>query len=75
MIPQNKKHSDSFLNPDFIAGRATGTYCWGCAKRKDCPLEHVGRRCTHDHTTCNVYTWWNERGCIFFEIDRNFLRM
>ena len=64
-----------YLNPDFLMGRATGTCCWGCAKRGDCPMESAGRRCMRDHTTCGECSWWNERGCPLFEIDRAFLRM
>ncbi|ACL16846.1 hypothetical protein Mpal_1533 [Methanosphaerula palustris E1-9c] len=66
---------DQYLNPDFLAGRPTGTCCWGCAKKDDCPMESLGRRCTRDHTTCPVCTWWNERGCILFQIDWSFLKM
>lgn len=64
-----------YLNPDFIFGRPTGTCCWGCAKRDDCPLEAAGRRCRRDHTTCPECMWWNERGCMLFEIDRALLKM
>ena len=64
-----------YLNPDYIFGRATRTCCWGCAKRDDCPMGSVGRRCTRDHATCPECTWWNERGCILFELDRTFLKM
>jgi len=65
----------SFINFDVISGRSTGTCCWGCAKRDDCPMEAVGRRCTRDHTTCPECTSWGDRGCFCFEIDRNLLRM
>jgi len=75
MTRSGRARSGSYLNPDFLAGRPTGTCCWGCAKRDDCPMESAGRRCTKDHTVCDACTWWNERGCIFFEFDRNFLRM
>jgi hypothetical protein len=75
MSKWGQKRSGSYLNPDFIFGRATGTCCWGCAKRDDCPMESAGRRCTRDHTACEVCTWWNERGCVYFEIDRSFLKM
>jgi hypothetical protein len=64
-----------YLNPDFLAGRQTGTCCRGCAKRDDCPLESAGRRCTKDHTSCPKCTWWGERGCLLFEIDRDLLKM
>jgi hypothetical protein len=66
MTRNDRTRSGSYLNPNFLAGRATGTCCWGCAKRDDCPMEFAGRKCTRDHTTCDVCTWWNERGCIFF---------
>ena len=62
------------INFDVIYGR-TGTCCWGCAKRDDCPMEAVGRRCTKDHTTCNKCTWWGARGCYCFAIDKNLLKM
>jgi hypothetical protein len=71
-----KKHEYSqYLNPDFLAGWATGTCCWGCAKRNDCPMEAVGRKCTKDHTMCAGCSWWGERGCFCFEIDKILLRM
>ena len=75
MATPSKPAPRQFLNPDFIFGRATGTCCWGCAKRDDCPMESVGRRCTRDHETCPECTWWNERGCILFELDRALLKM
>ena len=75
MIREVKRRKGSFLNPGYIAGRATGTCCWECAKRYECPLESTRRRCTRDHNSCEVCTWWNERGCILFEIDRDFLRI
>jgi hypothetical protein len=64
-----------YINLDFIAGRTTGTCCWGCTNKDDCPMESLGRRCTRDHTTCQACTWWNERGCAYFQFDRSFLRM
>ena len=63
------------INFDVILGRAGGTCCWGCAWRDDCPMEAVGRRCTRDHTTCTECTWWGERGCYRFAIDRRLLKM
>lgn len=63
------------INFDVISGRTTVTCCWGCAKRDDCPMEAVGRRCTQDHTTCSECTWWGTRGCYAFAIDKNLLKM
>lgn len=65
----------TYLNPDFLTGRPTGTCCWACAGRDDCPMEAVGRRCTKDHNACDACTWWNERGCPVFAIDRSFLKI
>ena len=72
-----KKRIDpgTYVNFDVIYGRTTGTCCWGCAKRSDCPREAVGRKCTRDHITCTECTWWGERGCIFFAIDKELLKM
>jgi hypothetical protein len=65
----------TYLNPDYLAERPTGTCCWACARQEDCPMEAVGRRCTKDHTACDACTWWNERGCPVFAFDRNILKM
>jgi hypothetical protein len=63
------------INFDVVYGRTTGTCCWGCAKRDNCPMEAVGRRCRKDHTTCPGCTWWGGRGCYAFAIDKNLLKM
>ena len=63
------------INFDVMYGRTTGTCCWGCVKRSNCPREAVGRKCTRDHTTCTECTWWGERICIFFAIDKELLKM
>ena len=46
------KNPGTYLNSNFISGQITGTCCYGCAKRDDCPMEAVGRKCSKDHDTC-----------------------
>jgi hypothetical protein len=75
MNRKKRTEPGSYINLDVIYGRGTGTCCWGCAKREDCPMEAVGRRCTRDHTTCPECTWWGERGCYCFAIDKDLLKM
>ncbi|WP_320211719.1 hypothetical protein [Methanospirillum purgamenti] len=66
---------NSFINPDYIAGRPTGTCCFVCKKRENCPFENVGKKCTRNHEFCKGCDWWDERGCIMFQFDKKFLRM
>jgi hypothetical protein len=64
-----------YLNPDFLAGRPTGTCCRGCAKRDGCPMEAVGRKCTLEGDSCMACTHWDERGCFCCAIDKNLLKL
>lgn len=66
---------DSYLNPDYIAGRATGTCCYVCVKRQGCPFDNTGRKCGKDHGTCTECDHWDTRGCILFQFDKKFLTL
>ncbi len=64
-----------YINPAFFTERGTGSCCWACARKDDCPMEAVGRKCRKDHADCPECTWWGERGCVCFAMDMNLLKM
>jgi hypothetical protein len=43
MTRSGRARSGSYLNPDFLACRAIGACCRGCARRDDCPLFEIDR--------------------------------
>jgi len=68
-------NTDSYLNPDYIAGRPTETCCAVCKKREGCPFESTRKKCLLDHISCEKCTHWDEKGCILFQFDKKFLKM
>lgn len=65
----------TYQDTGYIFGNSAYTCCRNCGRRNNCPAEKRGKKCSYDNHTCGSCDRWDRRGCRYFVLDWNVLKV